>query len=378
MLRSMRKQCEMSFAESGNEALALFEESSFDVVVSDMRMPGMDGAQFLTQIQESYPRTIRIMLTGQADDEAILRTVGVVHQFLGKPCDPDRLRGVLTKALALQDLLDNEELKTLVSKMGSLPSIPTVYSKLQKAMSDPEVSIDDVAGIIEQDIAMSAKVLHIVNSAFFGLYTKIESPSRAVKLLGLDTVKALVLGVEVFTLTTIPEDLFSSEQLWHHCMTVGAMAKTIALNETEDQDIVNDAFLAGILHDIGKLVIVSLLPDQYREVKRIAQSENIPLRDAEFRVFKGTHSAVGAYLIGLWGFTSPVMEAIGFHHRIGEYPAEGFSPAHAVHIANAIYYLNRPEECHGETNAVDSSVFVHTGDQDKTEEWMALCSEYFE
>ncbi len=378
MLRSMRKQCDMSFAESGYEAMTMFEESSFDIVISDMRMPGMDGAQLLALIQEKYPRTIRIMLSGQADDEAILRTVGVVHQFLGKPCDPERLKGVIIKAIALQDLLDNEELKSLISQIGSLPSIPTVYSKLQQAICNPEVSIDDVAVIIEQDIAMSAKVLHIVNSAFFGLYTKIESPGRAVKLLGLDTVKGLVLGVEVFTLMNIPQDLFSSEQLWHHCMAVGALAKKVASHETEDLEIINNAFLAGLLHDIGKLVLVSLLPDQYREIKQIALSENIPLQDAEFRVFKGTHSAVGAYMIGLWGFTSPVMEAIGFHHRISEYPAKVFSPAHAVHIANVIYYLNRPDENHGEKMEIDKSVFAQFGDKDKTEEWLALCSEYFD
>lgn len=378
MLRSMRKEWEMSFAESGNEALALFGEVSFDIVVSDMRMPGMDGAQLLSHIQEKYPGTIRIMLTGQADDEAILRTIGVVHQFLGKPCNPERLKGVLLKALALQDLLENEELKKLTSKIGSLPSIPTVYSRLQEAIRDPEVALDDVAKIIEQDIAMSAKVLHIVNSAFFGLCTKIESPSRAVKLLGLDTVKTLVLGVEVFTLTTIPDDLFSSEQLWEHCMIVGALAKKIAENETEDQDVINNSFLAGILHDIGKLVLVSLLPDQYREVKRIAKSESIPLREAEIKVFKGTHSAVGAYLIGLWGFTSPVMEAIGFHHRIAEYPAEVFSPAHAVHVADKIYYRNRPEESSGEPLEVNEAVFALTGGLDKTEEWVKLCLTFFD
>ena len=198
MLRVMREQMDFHFAESGREALEMLAGQRINVIVSDMRMPGMDGAALLTAVQERYPHVIRIMLTGHADEEAIFRTVGVVHQFLAKPADPDALKAVLLRACALQKLMKNEQLKRLVTRLGKLPSLPAVYAELQRKIVDPNCAIGDVAAIIEKDIGMSAKVLQLVNSAFFGLYKSIDSPLRAVNLLGLDTIKTLVLGVRVF------------------------------------------------------------------------------------------------------------------------------------------------------------------------------------
>jgi len=198
MLRVMREQMDFYFAESGREALEILAGQRIDVIVSDMRMPGMDGATLLTTVQERYPHVVRIMLTGHADEEAILRTVGVVHQFLAKPAAPDSLKAVLLRACALQELMQNDQLKSLVTSLGKLPSLPAIYAELQRKLLDPDCSIGEVAAIIEKDMAMSAKVLQLVNSAFFGLYKHIDSTIRAVNLLGLDTVKTLVLGVGVF------------------------------------------------------------------------------------------------------------------------------------------------------------------------------------
>ena len=199
MLRSMRKEFDLYFAESGKEALELMNQNEFDVVVSDMRMPGMDGAELMTEIQKRYPHSIRIMLTGQADEESTLRTIGVVHQFLAKPCDPEKLKNILLRASALHRLMIDGKLKDIVSSIDTLPSLPSVYVKLQKKIREPEASLDDIGEIISQDIAMTAKILQLVNSAFFGLYQKVESPARAVKLLGLDTIKALVLVSQIFS-----------------------------------------------------------------------------------------------------------------------------------------------------------------------------------
>jgi len=134
MLRSLRAEFDMYFAASGREALELMAQDRIDVVISDMRMPGMGGAQLLETIQKEHPHTIRIMLTGQADEASILRTVGVVHQFLAKPCDPEKLKTILVQTSALQDLLSDGRMKDLISQIGTLPSLPTVYAKLQKRL----------------------------------------------------------------------------------------------------------------------------------------------------------------------------------------------------------------------------------------------------
>lgn len=375
MLRSLRNEFDMQFAGSGSEALELMAGHRFDVVVTDMRMPGMDGAELLKTIKEKYPHTIRIMLTGQADETSILSTVGVVHQFLAKPCSPDRLKTVLVQAGALQDILSDGSLKDLISQIGSLPTLPTTYARLQKALATPDVEIAEIGKIIERDIAMSAKILQLVNSAFFGIYTKVESPARAVSLLGLDTIKALVLGLEIFTQIKIPKDIFPVETLWSHSLTVGKIAKAIAAGESKDKDLLSNAFLSGILHDIGKLVLVSHLPDKYRQVIDLAREENITLPEAEQKVFGVGQAAVGAYLIGLWGFTQPIIEGIGFHPALDRYPTDAFTPALAVHVANTLYYRCNPEEIIGRNEELYFPALEKLGLLEKVAQWQGMCAE---
>jgi HD-like signal output (HDOD) protein/ActR/RegA family two-component response regulator len=375
MLRSLRNEYDMHFSPGGRETLELMAKDRFDVVISDMRMPGMDGAELLEIIQKKYPHTIRIMLTGQADENSIMRTVGVVHQFLAKPCDPDKLKMILIQTSALQDILSDGGLKDLISQIGKLPSLPSTYAKLQKAIASPKVEINDVGEIIEQDIAMSAKVLQLVNSAFFGIYSKVDSPSRAVKLLGLETIKVLVLGIEIFSQISIPKDIFQAETLWSHSFTVGKMAKAIAARETEDKDLISNAFLAGMLHDIGKLVLVSNLPDLYRKVIDLAREQTLTLAAAEYAVFGASQGAVGSYLLGLWGFPIPIIEAVSFHRCLDKYPAATFSPALAVHVANVLYYRNCQDETAGRSQDVYMPMIERLGLREKIEEWERICTE---
>lgn len=376
MLRSMRDTFELHFAENGASALDIMSDTEFDVVVSDMRMPGMDGAELLTQIQERYPYSIRIMLTGHANEDSILRTVGVVHQFLSKPCESEHLKAVLLRASALHDLISHVSLKKLVSGLDSLPSLPEVYARLRKAMANPDVSIADVAGIIEEDMAMSAKVLQLVNSAFFGLFRKIDSPAHAVNLLGLNTVKNLVLGVGAFTEIKASSKQFSVRSLWSHSMLVGGCAKKIAMNESNDKELIDNCFISGILHDVGKLVLLAKMTDEYERAVTLARETNISLRAAEKQIFDTTHSDIGSYLMGLWGLQGPVVEGIGFHHRLDNYPDEGFSPALAVHAANVFCHESQTNEAVGARCEIDLKQLEERGMGDKIDTWREICVEY--
>lgn len=378
MLRSMRKEFELCFADGGRKALEIMEKHEFDVVVSDMRMPGMDGAEFLTEVQKLHPHSTRIMLTGQADEESILRTVGVVHQLLAKPCDPDKLKGILLRASALHRLISNGNIKNVISTIDSLPSLPSVYKKLQEKMQDPETTLDDIGELIGQDIAMTAKVLQLVNSAFFGLYQTVESPERAVKLLGLDTIKTLVLVSQVFSEIKVSEEVIPIETLWVHSLTVGTLAKKIAEDEGCEKGIIDNSYIAGILHDVGKLILVSKMEQQYGEAVLLAREENITLRQAEERIFSATQCDMGGYLIGLWGFPGDIVEAIGFQCQLEKYPAASFSPAVAVHVANVMYYKFHQEEVVGGAPGINEEYINKIGLGDRLQRWQELCFAYME
>ncbi|MBC8317882.1 MAG: HDOD domain-containing protein [Desulfobulbaceae bacterium] len=375
MLRSLRNGLDMSFAESGKEALELMKDEPFDIVVSDMRMPGMDGAELLTEIRKQYPETIRIMLTGQADSGSVMRTVTVAHQFLAKPCEPERLKTTLHRACLLHNLLSHPVMRKVVANIDTLPSLPEIYIRVQDLLADPDSSVDDVAKCIARDIGMSAKILQLVNSAFFGLFQHIESPAQAVHLLGLDTIKSLVLTVKIFSQYDEAQGVPSLrlEDLWEHSMMVGAYARKITEQQTSNQKIIDDAFIAGLQHDLGKLVLLANMPEKYQEALDLAARENIPVYQAESKIFQATHAEIGAYLLGLWGFPAAVIEAIVYHHKPLKYPGDSFDTVVAVHAANAFAHENKSGAGGGHGSLLDTEFLVRVNCEDRIDSWREAC-----
>lgn len=367
MLRSMRHDFAMFFAEEGKKALEIMEEEDIDVVVSDMRMPGMDGAELLTEIRNRHPHTIRIMLTGQADEESTIRAIGIVHQFLSKPCDPDKLKKIIIQSGHLQEMFSNNQLKSIVSQIGTLPSLPKTYQELQKALQRTEPDIKEIGKIIEKDVAMCAKILQLVNSSFFGLYSNVTSPERAVTLLGFETIKTLVLGIGVFSQIKHTAKRFVEAELYDHSLKVAQWSKVIGSTFSEDSAFINDCFLSGMLHDIGKLIIATDLAQQYHEIIDRADQLKITVATSEEDILQADHGQIGAYLAGLWGFNANIVEALAFHNHPDRYPAEKKSPLMAVHLADVMYYdffsekilgaapkLNLPETVSFEQSELDN------------------------
>ncbi|MEA2445131.1 MAG: hypothetical protein QOJ12_2423, partial [Thermoleophilales bacterium] len=197
-LRPYRGTCDVMFATSGREALVRLGTGHFDVVVSDMRMPVMDGAALLAEVQARHPATVRIVLSGYTELNVAVRAASVAHLFLAKPCGSRELMATIDRACALRDLLADGALLEAIGAASTLPSVPDVYARLNEALADPATSAPAVAAILEQDMAMSAKVLQLVNSAFFQLDRSVTNVSEAVSYLGLPTLKVLALSVSTF------------------------------------------------------------------------------------------------------------------------------------------------------------------------------------
>ena len=338
MLRGMRKEWEMAFANSGQEALALMAEQDFDVVVTDMMMPGMDGAQLLNEIKQRYPNVIRIILSGHADRELIMSSLGATHQYLSKPCSADVLKAAVERAFNLNSLFEEDPtLKPLISRVQSLPSVPALYIQVMEELRNPDTTINRIGEIVAQDPAMTAKILQLINSAFFGLSKPVSDPARAVRLLGMDTVRMLVLSAHVFK--QFDKDAirdFNLDALWYHGTIVGHFARQIARSEGADDDTCNDAMMAGILHDIGKLILLVNLPGEYRQLLQMAAREEADLFELERMYFGASHAEIGAYLLGLWGLPNPIVEAVANHHHIGDPGVTEFSAMVAVYVANVL------------------------------------------
>lgn len=343
MLRTYRKEWDMSFCESGEKALGLLEEEEFDVIVSDMRMPGMDGAEFLTHVRDRHPGTIRVVLSGHSQQELTLRSIGPAHQYLSKPCDSEHLKSSIQSVMRLQSLISSEEIKNLVESIDTLPSLPSIYIELVELLSSPEASVEEAAELIAKDMAMSAKVLQLVHSSFFGMPIKVTDVKQAVVLLGTEVLKPLVLSTATFSqYEGIDLGGFPLEGVANHGLEIGMLAKKICEAESASAEVAGQAFLAGVLHDIGKVVLAQYDPQGYREIWQQRTISSIARAELEEIKYGATHAEIGSYLIGLWGLPYEVIEAVTCHHQPDKCESQGFSPATAVYAAALIAENSSP------------------------------------
>ena len=335
-LAPMQSEWAMEFVASARSGLAAMSDTPHDVVVTDMTMPGMDGAQFLMEVRKLSPQTIRIILSGDQSPVNYLRSASVAHRFLQKPVDVEALKATIAQAEALRVVLATPALRTLVSEIQSLPSLPAIYQDLMQEMQRPQASLKKASRIVAKDLGMVTKILQLVNSAFFGLRTHVSDPEQAVALLGFETIKSLVLSSQVFAQfdqARLPG--FSLEALWRHAMLTATCARRIAREAGVSQAVTDEAFTAALLHDIGVLVLVANKPHDYARVLELMHGRQMPDWAAERDIFGADHAHVGAYLLGIWGLGDGIVEAVAFHQHPGDCQASGFQAVTAVHVANA-------------------------------------------
>lgn len=376
MLRGMRQEWDMAFASGGEEALETLSKSDFDVVVTDMRMPGIDGAHLLQEVTNRHPQIIRIILSGQSDREKILASIELAHRYLAKPCDAEALKRAISGALAMREKLTSQPLQKLVAQLKSLPSLPSLYLKMMEMMDSPNSSLVDIGKVIEQDMSMTAKILHLVNSPFFGQPKRISSPSHAVSFLGLDMIRALVLSVHIFgQISENKMRRLKLSWLWDHSMLVGAVARDIARAEGRDRQLVDDAFMAGILHDVGIIILADNMTEQYEDSLSLARKTRIPIEKAEKSVFGATHAEVGGYLLGLWGLPDSIIEAVSYHLDPENGGSKAFSPLTAVHVADCIGYRMAEYRDEAVNSPVNESYISGLGLAKRIPAWEDICAQ---
>ncbi len=404
-LEPMCPEWEMEVAVSGEEVLDVMSRTHFDVVVPDIRIQGMDGIELLDIVSERYPETVRIIHSELSDPEEALKSTMAVHQFLMKPCCAETMKNTIERTCKLRDLLRDDTLKKIVAGTRNLPSVPVLYNLIVSEMQSEEPSLKKVGHLISQDISMSAKILQLVNSSFFALPQKITDPQQAAVFVGIESLKSLVLSLHVFS--SISEDAdrcgFSLLKMWRHSLRTGRLAADIARAEEADRKVVEAAMIAGMLHDIGKLILLKM-PRRYNEVMELIETTGCSFTEAEYTVMGASHSELGAYLLGLWGLPRDVVEVVAFHHNPSKLiesmfvtsndPAQddsdetgskdvgpefqsvedktaGFNALTAVHIANA---MTMQGNCSSETSFpdIDTSYLEKLGLTDKLPGWIEL------
>jgi HD-like signal output (HDOD) protein len=371
-LRRLRPDWILEFADGGGRALQRLAHKTYDVVVSDFVMPRMSGLELLTKVGERYPRAVRVILSGYAEWKTGLQLMGPAHQYLAKPCDAASLEEVVARSLRLRNLLASETLQRIAGQAHALPSIPALYFELLRELGSKDPSADRIGAIISRDPSMTAKILKLANSAFFGFKHRMANPTEAVIYLGATTIQSLVLSHQIFSLfEPVTVESFSVERLWEHSWKTGTIARRIAERENLSAESVDHALAAGLLHDVGKLLLATRFAPQFHDAICLQQKCRLPLWQAEHEVFFASHADVGGYLLGLWGLPDPVVESVVCHHLPARSLISEFNPILAVYAANLITQ-DPPLEQWPPVDAENQEFLKHFNMPRRLEEWRNL------
>ena len=326
---------EWLYAGDGMGAVDVLTRRDCDAVVADLRLGGLTGLQLLNHVMMQWPRVHRVILADLGDVEALLRCVGGGHQFLARPCEAQRLKVVLERAFTLDFWLPNLAVRRL---LGSLPGLPSPAEPYHAVVAALEAGrLDTAASCISNDPPLAAKVLQLANSAAYGPPLDESDPAHAAAELGLENVRRMILLAHTASAFRDADPMHEwVTAAWRHAQRTSKLARSVAEAEGAPLELVLQAAIGGLLHDLGKVALAVNLPEEHLSARRLAVAQQVPLWEAEQRVFGATHGEVGGVLLGLWGLPMPVVEAVALHHHPACLLSDGFCPLTAVHVANIL------------------------------------------
>lgn len=301
LLRPKRAEVEVLAAVGGDEALAQLGRGAVDVVISDMRMPGMDGAQLLDEVRRRHPGVVRIILSGQSDRGTILRAVGPAHQFLSKPCDPEVLTATVLRSCALRDLLADEERKRGIASLSGLPCAPSALDGLRRVLADPAAAPQRIAEAVSADLGLSARAIQLTATSFFGTPRGLLPAADAALCLGPDVLRSLLDVAGAFR---AGDDDAALRAIGARARARSDAASRLALRVAPP--LAPAAAVAGLLAGCGEL-----LPGG------------------------GDACDAAAFLTALWGLPDAVVEAVHRSARPAQRPGANDRLAAVVHAAAA-------------------------------------------
>lgn len=335
LVRHAHPEWESSYTDRGAKALQLMEQHPFDVVVSDMRMPEMTGAELLEQVRDRFPRTARIILSGYADHGMSTRSLSAAHQYLAKPFTLAALQSALKHILGVRQYVENPIVQQAIGTLHTLRCSPSVHEQLTRTITAPNATYDSLGSLIAQDLALTAKSLQIVHSAFFGAPRRILLAKEGPRALGLNLLRALTASNQLALAPTTAEiGGLRLDDASHHSVLVGLRATRILSMERVTPDAVKLAFTAGMLSGIGRLILATLFPERHLEALQRARAGEVPLLQAEEESCGANHSQAGAYLLGLWGLPHDVISIVAHAHCPSAVEATSLTPLTAVHVAH--------------------------------------------
>ncbi len=371
MMRYMQREWQMDFVDSGEKAVNLFEQSPYDAVVTDMRMPCMSGAELLQIICDRFPGTLRVILSGQSEKQAILRSLECTHRYHAKPCEAASIVQILNEAF---DTLFSEspKLRAKLTGIRNLPYRQDIGHQIKSICQAQAHTLAELTHTVSQDVALSIRLLHLANSSFFSAPGTVADLNSAVLLLGADGVSQVNEIVqqrqrEEASCSAAMQDF--ARNVGEHSYLVARAAARIARLERRSEAEVGAAFTAGILHDAGRLAMMAGMPTEYEGVVAECASHPDDIEHLERRIFGFDHGDAGRYMLSLMGISQSAVDAATFHHRPRDLQCKEFSVAAAIHVADSTVRCAGGGHQGSSTGFIDLEYLQHIGCAHRLEQW---------
>jgi putative nucleotidyltransferase with HDIG domain len=372
---STRENWRMTFAHAAEEAMAALDEQDFDAVVCNLTLPKQTGTDFLHELRERKPQVWRFLRAKPGASHDVKGWAGAADQLLEIPLGADAIQTRLEQAFNKGFWRPTAIAQSLLAGCPILPTPPKLYHRMLEMIASPNISLEKIGGVIEEDPAMAAKILRLVNSAAFGLQINVTRASDAVMYLGLETTKAMILIAHTMSSFNAVERVkFPMEKLIKHSFTTARYARWIARVECPRGQTPDQAFTAGLLHDIGKLLLAANQGEAYARTIEYARKETFTLRQAERDFFGANHAELGGALLSAWGLPQPIVEAVALHHApmwLGE--SVSFNATTAVHAANVFAQEETETAPELRPAAIDLDYLNGGGFLDSIDSWRETC-----
>jgi putative nucleotidyltransferase with HDIG domain len=357
------------------EAVKILTATALEALVVDGQTP--NARPLIEAVREQRPEILCLIRCEMSDPKAVDLWKGLGIPLMASHADATTLAASLLRRVHLREWMAEPAIKALLPKIRKLPATPKLYTQVTAELRDPNGSLEVIAALIGQDPVMSAKLLQLVNSAFFASSREVTNLLEAVIILGTDRIRTLILLAGIFSQYAGNQGVASSVQrLLGHSIQVGVFARAIALSEAKSGPMAEAAFTAGVLHDVGKLILAGNLPEMFIRVQALMEKGKLSERAAERQVYGVNHAKVGACLLAGWGLPLPILEAIAFHHEPERSADKTFSLLAAVHAANIFAHQTEsppPAAAAEAPPGLHLGYLAQIGLGDRVERWRGAC-----
>lgn len=336
--RHARPGISCRFAHGPEEALRILAAEPIDLVLTDLDMPKLSGEHLLQRVCYEWPGVLRFLITGRVESLSAVRLFGVAHQLLSKDTPFGEVFKLCDDALRLREKIHSPDVLHCINRFDSIPLLPESFVRVSELLKKEDFYQSQLIEIVSRDLTLSAEILRVANSAYFGARKKITTLELALNLLGTSAVKNIIIFAELFRQPQgLPKQLFDITELWEHSVGVADIASLIARKFGLSIEEREATFCAALLHDLGKIVLAKMRPSDYRRALELANSIDAPLYEAEMALFGASHEEVGGYLLETWGFPLQIVEAVTYHHHDLQACCSRVTPQSIVAVANSIH-----------------------------------------